>query len=203
MKCHLCGQEHQPVPLKAGQKARCRRCNTLLAIGPRAGRDAPLCFALTGLILLVPAVLLPFVGASELGDRRVSNLLTGVGALADGDMGALAFLVLLCGTVLPAVLLILLVILYAPAGLGRHWVGGPTLTRFAKILGNWAYPEVQVLAVLVGVVKLGSLVRLELGPGFWSYCGMAVCLLLAQHGFEFIAPPAATDLPEPAGSKAS
>jgi paraquat-inducible protein A len=191
MKCHLCGQEHQPIPLQAGRKARCRRCNTLLAIGPRAGRDAPLCFALTGLILSVPAVLLPFVEASELGDRRVSNLLTGVGALWDGDMRALAFLVLLCGALLPAILLILLVIMYAPAGFGRRWVSGQALTRVAKVLGSWAYPEVQVLAVLVGVVKLRSLVDLELGPGFWSYCGMAVCLLLAQHGFEFVAPPAA------------
>jgi paraquat-inducible protein A len=168
MKCHLCGQEHQPIPLQAGRKARCRRCNTLLAIGPRAGRDAPLCFALTGLILSVPAV-----------------------PLWDGDMRALAFLVLLCGALLPAILLILLVIMYAPAGFGRRWVSGQALTRVAKVLGSWAYPEVQVLAVLVGVVKLRSLVDLELGPGFWSYCGMAVCLLLAQHGFEFVAPPAA------------
>jgi paraquat-inducible protein A len=195
MTCSLCGQEHQPIPLQAGQKARCRRCNTLLAIGPRVGRDAPLCFALTGLILSVPAVLLPFVGASELGDRRVSLLLTGVGALWDGNMRALAFLVLLCGALIPAILLILLVTLYAPAGLGRRWVSASTLTRVAKILGSWAYPEVQVLAVLVGVVKLGSLVHLELGPGFWSYCGMAVSLLLAQHGFEFVAPPAAAGTP--------
>ena len=201
MKCHLCGQEHQSIPLQAGQKARCRRCNTLLAIGPRVGRDAPFCFALTGLILAVPAVLLPFVSASELGDQRVSDLLTGVGSLWDGDMRALAFLVLLCGAFLPVVLLVLLVTVYAPAGLGRRRASAATHTRIARILGSWAYPEVQVLAVLVGVVKLGSLVDLKLGPGFWSYCGMTVCLLLAQHGFEYVAPPAAAGAPHPAGGQ--
>src|SRR6185437_5804009 len=111
LKCHLCGQQHQAVALQRGQTARCRRCDTLLAIGPRLGPQAPFCFALTGLILAVPAVLLPLVGAEELGDKRISLLLTGVGALWEGGMRALGFLVLLCGTLLPVVMLILLVTL--------------------------------------------------------------------------------------------
>src|SRR5664280_252685 len=188
LRCHLCGQEHRSVQLKPGEKAVCSRCDTLLAIGPRFGPDAPLCFAVTGLILAVPAALLPFVGAEKLGDERFSLLLTGVGALWDGGMRALSVLVLLCGEVLPIALLVILTALHAPARFGRPWAGAQILSRVAEVLGNWAIPEVQVLAVLVAVVKLGSLVDLTIGPGFWCYCGMALALLLAQHGFAFASP---------------
>ena len=188
LKCPLCGQEHRIVPLRRGDKARCARCDTLLAMSSRLGPEATLCFALTGLILFLPAMFLPLVGAEELGDRRISVLLTGVGALWGGGMRALSLLVLVGGTLFPAALLAILALLYSPVDLGRSRLGAQNLTRAAHLLRSWAFPEVQVLAVLVGVVKLGSLVRAEIGPGFWCYCGVAVSLLLAQHGLEF-APP--------------
>jgi len=185
MTCSFCGQGQKLVPLRPGDKAVCCRCAAPLAVGRRYGRDAPLCFALTGLILFVPAVLLPLVGADELGNRRVSLLLTGVGALWGGGMHWLSFLVLFCGAVLPAALFVALIGLYGPPGLSRRWIGRPALVQVAKTLGTWAYPEVQVLAVVVGVIKLHSLAQLEIGPGFWCYCGMTGSLWLARRDFEF------------------
>jgi paraquat-inducible protein A len=184
MTCGFCGQEQNLGTLGPGDKAVCCRCTAPLAVGRRYGQDAPLCFALTGLILLVPAVLLPLVGADELGNRRVSLLLTGVGALWGQGMHWLSFLVLFCGAVLPATLLVALIGLYGPPGLSRRWIDRPALVRVVKTLGTWAYPEVQALAVVVGVIKLHSLVQLEIGPGFWCYCGMAGSLWLARHDFE-------------------
>ena len=71
-------------------------------------------------------------------------------------MRALAVLVLLCGTVFPAVLLLTLIALYIPERFTRRWLGASFLAGIAKILFNWSFPEVQVLAVIVGVVKLGQ-----------------------------------------------
>ena len=34
-------------------------------------------------------------------------------------------------------------------------------------------------------VKLGSVVDVSVGPGFWCYCGVAVSLLVAEHSFDF------------------
>jgi paraquat-inducible protein A len=189
LTCRLCGQEHAPVRLDSGAKALCVRCGTVLAQGRRPGPDTAFVFSATGLILAIPAALLPFVSAGKLGDERVSYLFTGVARLWAGGMRPMAALVFFCGGLLPLVLLAVLAILRAPARPGWGTALFGVLARAAHALGHWAIPEVQVLGVLVGFVKLRSVVSLTIGPGFWCYGAMAFLLLIAEHSFEFNPPP--------------
>jgi paraquat-inducible protein A len=182
--CPVCGQPHQRVHLKAGQKAECLRCDTLLARGRWLGPEAPLVFAVTGLVLAVPACLLPFITAGKLGDQRVSLVFTGVGALWDNGMRALSMLVLFMGGIVPIGLLVTLVLLLAPPPPRRSVLDPRELARVAAFLERWAIPEVQVLAILVALLKLGSLVDVELGAGFWCYCAMTLSLIFALRGVE-------------------
>jgi paraquat-inducible protein A len=154
-----------------------------MAKGSRLGPEATFVFSLTGLLLAAPAALLPFIGAEKLGDSRTSHLLTGVGALWDDGMRIVAVLVLLCGFLLPVALLAALALLHVPGRSG--WNPGivDALGRSARLLGHWSIAEVQVLAVLVALMKLGSLVDITIGPAFWFYCAMAVMLILAQQSF--------------------
>jgi paraquat-inducible protein A len=186
LTCYLCGHEHRSVVLAPGQKAVCVRCDAVLAKGSRFGPDTALAFSLTGLILSVPAIFLPFISAGKLGDLRISHLLTGVGSFWDRGMPGTGLLVLFCGCLLPIALLASLTVVHAPACLGflRNADFG-SLFRATRILEHWAIPEVQVLAVLVALMKLGSLVDVSIGPGFWCYCGVAGSLLIAEHSFDF------------------
>lgn len=186
LACHLCGQEHRPIRLAPGDKALCVRCDAVLAQGTRLGPDTALVFSITGLIFALPAALLPFVSAGKLGDERISLLFTGVGSLWNGGMRSMAILVFLCGGLLPLSLLAILTVLHAPSHRpGRQKANFHLLFRAARILEHWAIPEVQVLAVLVALAKLGSLVDVTIGPGFWCYCAMALSLLIALHSFDF------------------
>jgi len=160
------------------------RCATVLAQGSRLGPDTALVFALTGLILALPASLLTFVSAGKLGAERMSSLFTGVASLWGGGMRLLAVLVLLCGGLIPFALLAALAVMNAPERLGWRKAGLEPLIRCARALGRWAIPEVQVLAVLVALMKLGSVVHLRVGPGFWCYCGVALSLLIARRSFD-------------------
>jgi paraquat-inducible protein A len=180
LTCHLCGKEHRMVRLAPGETARCTRCDSVLAKGRRGG-DVPLVLCITGLVLALPACFLPFMSAGKLGAERVSTLLTGVGALWHNGMRALAILVLLCGALLPIFFLATLALIKAPDRFAR-WIAGPELlARVVRMLELGAIPEVQVLAVLVALMKLGSVVQVTIGPGFWCYCAMSLCLLIAQH----------------------
>ncbi len=178
--CHLCGQAHRPIGLSPGDKARCVRCGAILAERWRSGPDTALAFALAGLVLSVPAVLLPFVTAGKWGAQHTSRLFTGVAALWTGGRPSLAGLVALCGALVPAAYLATLASVHLLARRRRPSAGA--LGPAARVLREWAFPEVQVLAVLVAVMKLGSLVNVEVRSGFWCYCGAALCLLIAQRG---------------------
>lgn len=185
LTCRLCGQEHGAVQLAPGEKALCVRCDSLLAQGSRLSPDTGLVFSLTGLILAVPAALMPFVSAGKLGEARSTVLFTGAVSLWEGGMRALAVLVILCGGILPLCLLVSLAVLHAADRF--HWtaVGIRPWYPAARFLEHWAIPEVQVLAVFVALMKLGSLVDVTIGPGFWCYCAMTVCLVIAQRSFDF------------------
>ena len=183
LTCRLCGKEHRTVSLQPGEKALCVRCGAVLAKGSQLGPDAALVFAVTGLILAPPAALLTFVTAGKVGTVRLSLLFTGVGSLWDGGMRPLAVLVVLCGGLLPIVLLTMLGLVHTSHRLGLGGVGLGHLVRIARFLEHWAIPEVQVLAVLVALMKLGSVVNVTVGPGFWCYSAMALSLLIAQHSF--------------------
>jgi paraquat-inducible protein A len=115
---------------------------------------------------------------------RQSLLLTGVETLWRNEMLPLSWLVFLCGALLPLGLLGVFAALYAPERFGCKPGGLVSLATVARELEHWAIPEVQVLAVLVALMKLGSLVQVQLGAGFWCYCGMALALLIAQHSFD-------------------
>jgi len=145
-----------------------------------------LVFAITGLALAWPAALLPFVSAGKLGAERISLLFTGVGTLWNSGMRMLA---VSCPAVRrtpssrisrnpggPAC--------PGPASIGKKtasgsWSEAPTDSSI------WAIPEVQVLAVLVAMIKLGSIVNVAIGSGFWCYCAMVFSLLIAQHTSRF------------------
>jgi paraquat-inducible protein A len=141
--------------------------------------------------------MLPLVSAGKLGDERISLLFTGVWSLWNNGMYSLAILVFLCGGLLPFTLLATLTVLHASSRLGWQKTDFPHLFRVARILQHWAIPEVQVLAVLVALMKLGSIVEVTIGPGFWCYCAMAFSLLIAQHNFDF---GSAATIPSTSGS---
>ncbi len=182
--CRLCGQEHGEVRLAPGESALCGRCGATLERRGLFGPDATMAYALTGLIFAVPATLLPFMTAEKLGDERVGFLFTGMLYMWDHGMALVAVPVFLFGYLLPVFLLGALGALMAGARLGLRPAHARGLHQAARVVVHWSMPEVQVLAVLVALMKLGSVVDVAIGPGFWCYAAMSVFLLFAWRTFD-------------------
>ena len=185
----MCGLVNRLPPLQPGECARCHRCETPLAVGPRTGRHSASAFTLTGLLLAVPAIALPFVTVSKFQSAQESYVFSGAHALWDSGMNLLGIWVCFCGLTVPLLLLATLAALLVVSQPGVSRPAADFLLRIARAFEQWAMPEVQMLAVLVAFAKLGTLVNVRPGPGLWCYAGMAFCTLVAWRNFELCHAP--------------
>ncbi len=182
LDCKVCGNAHRPV-LAGGETARCARCGAVLARKGRFGPDAPLAFSLTGLMLAPPAMLLPFITVGKLGNERTGTLLTGAQALWNDGLHLVSAWIFVCSSFAPVFLLLVMVALLGLPRLGWRLVPRPRLLWAAQAVAQWSIPEVQVLAVLVALARMGQVVHVSLGSGFWCYVALAVTTTLAWRGF--------------------
>jgi paraquat-inducible protein A len=184
LACPWCGQLHTRIALRPGETGKCVRCDAQLAVGRTSNWVVTLAWAITGLILWVPANLLPIVSVSQFGHTHESLLATGVTTLWQQGMPWVAVLVALCGIAAPLLLLLTLSALLLPITLGRPSTRLRLLVRWLRAVELWSIPEVYLLGVLVAFIKLGDVVRSLPGPGLWCHIGMALALFVAWRRFD-------------------
>lgn len=180
--CPCCGlvltvPEHGP-----GERLRCPRCHTRLA-GRRRGATRTAALALGALFLYPVAVSLPIMRVERFGMATEASVWSGgVGLVADGQL-LVGGVVLLASVVLP---LLKLVGLFLLAGAGsslrprlRAWTW-----HLVEATGRWGMLDVLLVAVLVAVVKLGSLMELTAGPGALAFTACVLLNLAASASFD-------------------
>ena len=155
-----------------------------MAEGGRLGQRGALVFAVTGLVLAIPALTVPWVTLSKFGNERSVNLAdTFVGYWSQGfePFGAL---VLFCGAIAPFGMLALLIAVTMTDGKENLRELNGRLSAWAQRVEFWAMPEVQVLGVLVAFFKLGSVVDVSVRPGLYAYAATSLFTLLAWRSFK-------------------
>jgi paraquat-inducible protein A len=178
-ECDLLLNSTTPQP---GDKAHCPRCGYLLQRPHKHSIERTLALSLAGLVLMIPANLLPMIGVKIFGNSLDGNLWTGVSALFKEDMWAVAVLVLLSSVLLPLVNMGLaflisfhLFVQKANAHLAK-WM------RWLQHLNEWAMLEVYALGIIVACVKLSSMAELRFGLGLYAFVGLLfVNALLANE----------------------
>lgn len=184
LPCPLCGQLYTPVELQPGDTCKCTRCDAALAKGRASSWFVTFAWVLTGLILWLPANLLPISTVSQLGKFHDSLLITGALELWHEGLPWVAVLVVTCSIIAPLLLLVALAIVLLPLVLGRPLGRMRFLIRWLHQLALWSIPEVYLLAVLVAFIKLDSLAPSEPNAGLWCYSVMSLALLIAWRRFD-------------------
>lgn len=186
LSCPTCGLRQRVEPLASNRTAECARCGSFLAAGARGSLQSTAAFAAAALILYVPANIYPIMRMHFYGAYSESTVWDGVVSLAQHNQWFVAAIVFLASIAIPLAKLSVLLYLVLTAALHRgRWLRDRTrIYRFVDVIGPWAMLDVFLLAVLVALVKLGTIATVLPGPGLVAFACVVVLTMLASASFD-------------------
>jgi len=116
-----------------------------------------LALSLTGLLVFLPAIMLPIMTLNILGQEQSTTVYDGVLRLYDGELYFVAALLLFFGIVIPLAKLLLMFEVSACLFFERYPDTLPYAFRHFHVLDEWGMLEVYMLAIIVSVVKLKNM----------------------------------------------
>jgi paraquat-inducible protein A len=184
--CPTCGLTLQADPLPPGRRAECPRCGSTVSEGPHGSLHLTAAFALAALILYVPANLYPILRMHMYGAYSESTVWDGVVSLAQHNQWLVAVIVLMASLVIPVLKLLglLYIVVSTWLGFGQRMRERTRIYKFIDAIGPWSMLDVFLLAVLVSLVKLGSIATVLPGPGLIAFSLVVVLNMLATQSFD-------------------
>lgn len=183
--CLDCGLVQRLPPVWSGQRGRvphCSRCGMAIRVAGGHSNRMAIAFALSALVLFLPAVLLPMVTVEKAGVRSTNSLVSGVWRLLEEGDYAVGLVVLVFSLLFPVLKLVLLL------ELGLFRISGrknrAAAFRWMEWIGKWGMLDVLVIALMVMLVKLGSLIHVEFEVGLYLFFLCVCSTLAASIGFD-------------------
>jgi paraquat-inducible protein A len=167
--CHECDLLTFVGDLPGGHKAICPRCGVVFTRSRRNALDRMLVFGLTALICLLFSNLFSYVDMSVQGQERGITLFETVQVLFELKERALAAFVLLVIIALPTFVVSAVCWLAVSIKLQRVSAETIGLLRIIGYLQFWNMAEIFFLGILISMVKVSSMVHVEVGLSFWAY----------------------------------
>lgn len=178
--CMQCDALFEQPILAEGQRAECVRCGSMLFERKINSIDRTFSLSIAGLIMLVPAIILPIMGVSLAGQYHQASLLGSITALIDKGFFMIATLVFMFAIAVPTVRL-----------LGAFYLSycfkfnkvKPFLLHFFRAyhqLDSWSMLNVFMLAIVVSMYKLLDDTELTLGYGLFAFIMLLISSTLVS-----------------------
>lgn len=184
--CNSCGLIQRLEPLPPGRYAECARCGMTIAKARRNSLNRTAAFSLAALVLYVPANIYPILEMDFRGFYSKSTVWDGCVKLFEDGQLVVAVIVFMASILVPLCKLLGLFFLVVTTKLGMR--PGQRLRtrvhRFIEVIGPWAMLDVFLLAILVSLLRLGSIATVTAGPGLVAFVSVVVFTLLASASFE-------------------
>jgi paraquat-inducible protein A len=138
---------------------------------------------LAGIILYVPANILPVMTMTVVGDIEPLTVFGGVQELYDSGLWPIAGIVFLASIVVPFCKLVCLSWLLLMHGSPRWQRQRSALRRVVHTVGTWSMVDVFLLSILVAVGQLGVMASVQSEPGALFFAAVLVCTLFASESY--------------------
>lgn len=139
---------------------------------------------IAGLILYVPANVIPVMTMTVVGQVEPLTVLGGVQELYDSGLEPIAAIVFLASIVVPFCKLAALSWLLLMQGSTAWQRQRATLRRIVHLIGSWSMVDVFLLSVLAAVGQLGVLASVRAEPGAFFFAAVLVCTLFASESYK-------------------
>lgn len=153
----------------------CPRCGLSLIRRTRRSVLKSLVMSLTGLLLYVPAMLLPLITLEKLGIREQGNVLSTIWGFYQSDYHIVAAITFLSAIIFPCCILSLSFLVSARLAWGTPTRRTRKMFAIYLELEEWAMVEVYLLAILVTIFKIHSTAEMAFNAGF--FCFLALVFL--------------------------
>lgn len=164
----------------------CPRCGAALHHRQPQALARSAAFALSGLIMLVPANVLPVISTNLMGQARTDTIWSSVVALHEDGLWGIALIVFTASLVVPLLKLASLILLLhaAHTGTSSHRHGLTRLYGFVKFIGRWSMLDVFLVAFLTGAVQFGLMASVRPEPGVVAFAAAVVLTVFATESFD-------------------
>jgi len=176
--CHGCDLLVEEGNIPPRSKAICPRCGSSLYEPKDNTVNNTLALVITGLILLWPAISMPIMEMTILGDTSFNTLLNAVIKIYEAGYYWVAFVVLFTSILAPFAKLSVLLIVLLHIKFNRHTGFLPRLFRYYVKLDAWEMFDVYMIAMLVSVIKLLDIAAIHAGLGLYCFLGLLLTSIL-------------------------
>ena len=176
--CHGCDLlvEEGNIPLRS--KAICPRCGSFLYEPKENTVNNTLALVVTGILILWPAISMPIIEMTILGDTSFNSLLNAVMKIYEAGYAWVAFVVFFTSILAPTAKLLVLLTVLLHIKFKRHTKLLPRLFRYYVKLDTWEMLDVYIIAMLVSVIKLFDIAAIHGGVGLYCFVGLLLTSIL-------------------------
>ena len=176
--CHSCGLV-SPV-----DEQRCPRCRASLHLRNRESLQRTIALTFGAFLLYFPANMLPMLRVDSFAGTQENTIVGGVIEFwRDGDY-PVAIIIFVASVVIPVLKIMSIAALCVAARSGRWPRAMTRLYRVTEFIGRWSMVDIFVVAILVGLVQLGSVISIHPGAAAVSFAAVVVLTMLAAMTFD-------------------
>lgn len=141
---------------------------------------------ITSVLLYLPANLLPIMTTRFLGDDDPSTIVGGVITLWQNKSYFIAIVIFFTSVLVPIFKILALAYLSysVRASYAYNVKQRSLLYRVTEFMGRWSMIDVFVVAILAGLVRLGSTMSVYPGPAVVAFCAVVILTMMAAMSFD-------------------
>jgi paraquat-inducible protein A len=181
--CSICGLINK---FDADGHARCRRCDNQLHARLPNSMQRTIALLLSAGLMYIPANFYPIMTTINLGKAMDNTILGGVAELWRTGSWPIAMIIFIASIVVPVVKLLVMAWLCFVVNKqdGLNPEKRTQVYRLTEFIGRWSMVDVFAVALMVALIRGGSLMSINPGPAALAFCSVVVLTMLAAITFD-------------------